>query len=299
MSNFITGSGISDETLGIQEQLNYANPGDVLQLQPRTYYTSSPIVIPNNVALVSPARGMGIPIGNYGVSGLPVTGTIIKPLASFSGSAVILMQDNGSQCGGQQIRGITIDCSSLPSGNTVHGIQSVGAIAGVTMRDLLVYGGSAAGGNGLDAQKGAGVNNPDFWDVTHCKFSGFKGMGAHLVALADSYFLACESTGNTGDCWNITNGSNCRYLGSKAEGSTAGWGWNLIGTWGSTGYAEHVCSTASSNSSGDFQVSGTGTGTYYFNTCHASSTTTWSYSGTNTVKSSASYNTSTSAPTLA
>lgn len=292
------GAGYDDAT-AINWAFQQVGPHGVVNLVPGLSYTTySPIVIPAGCALVSPVRGFGIPDANYGLGGLPVIGTIIEPSAAFSGSAVLSMSDGGVQSGGQQIRGLTIDGSLLPAGNTVHGIQAVGAVAAVTLRDILVYGGNTLGGNGLDVQKGAGSGNPDFWDVAHCKFSGVKGIGAHLVALADSYFVACESTGNTGDSWNITNGNNSRYVGCKAEGSGAGFGWNLIGTWGAAGYSLMAGCTSSANTAGGVSVSGAGTGTWYFDGCHITDTTPWTYAGTNGVKSSAAFNTSTAAPTL-
>lgn len=280
-------TGSADSTAAIQAALT----AGMAFVPPGTYKVTAPLTVPSNAVFWSPARGLGIPIGNYGTgSGLPVTGAILKPSSAFSGAAVLSMTDGGSQAGGQQIRGISIDGSSLPSGNTVHGIQATGAVAAVTLRDCLIYGGTAGGGNGLDAQQGTGAANPDFWDVAHCKFSGWKGIGAHLVGVADCFFTACESTGNTGNAWDITNGNNCRYMGCKAEGSAVGW--NLNGNWGSTGFAELVGCTAASNSGADFSVSGSGTGTFYLNGCIAGSTTKWAYSGTNNVKSSAAWNTS-------
>jgi hypothetical protein len=50
---------------------------------------------------------------------------------------VLLMTDGGMQAGQQQLIGISIDGSRLPSGNTAHGIQAAGAIAGVALRHRM------------------------------------------------------------------------------------------------------------------------------------------------------------------
>jgi len=287
-------TGAADSTAAINAALAAAPAGTVVTGPAGTYKTTAPIVVPNFVGFqLRPMRAMGIPIGNYGIGGLALNGGILKPSSSFSGAAVVSMIGSASQGGGQDIRGVTIDGTSLPAGS-VHGIYGHGGIGGVTLRDNLVY---HVTGNGLHCDSD-GTSQPDFWHVMACKFSGSGGKGVSISGLADTWFTDCEATGNTGDGWNITNGNNCRYTACKGEGSTAGFGWNLTGASGYTGFIEFSNCTSELNSSGGWQLTGTGTGTYYLNFCHAKETPAWTYTGTNNVRSPAAYVTSTSAPTL-
>lgn len=267
-------------------------------LTPGVFFVNQgPILIPGGQALLGAYRSLGIPAGNYGVSGLPLTGSIIKPVAAFTGGSVLQMQpaSPGLQGGGQVIERITIDGTSLPAG-TVHGIHSLGPVAGVTLRENLVY---SVTGDGLRAESSStySFKPPDFWDVSNCKFSLNGGAGATLVGLSDSWILECESTANqAGDGWKLTDGTNSKFTACKSEGNHL-FGFNLSAT--TAGEHHFIGCTTTLNTSGGFSVAGAGSKTYYFDFCAAFDTTPWTYAGTNNVKSPAAYNTSTAAPTLA
>lgn len=270
--------GVADSTAAINNALSSAPAGTIVTGPPGTYKTTAPLVVPNFVGLhLGAPRAMGIPIGNYGIGGLAVHGAVIKPAATFSGAAVIDMLGSASQGGGQNLRNITIDGTTLPAGS-VHGIRGHGGVAGVTIRDCLVYG---VTGNGLHADSD-GTSQPDFWHVAACKFSGCGGDGAHITGLADSWFTDCEATGNTGDGWDITTGNNARYANCKGEGN-GGYGWNLQAASGYSGYAAFPGCTSGSNTTAGFSVSGTGTGIYNLDSTHAQDTTPYTFSGSNTV----------------
>jgi hypothetical protein len=293
-------TGAADSTAAIQAALNATAAGTAVLIPLGTYKTGSPLTIPDGVRLYSlTARSLGISTGNYGAGGLPLLGAILKPSSSFSGAAVITMGSAGTtQHGGQQIYGITIDGSSLPAGS-VHGIASVGYVGGVTLRDVLVYG---VTGDGLNAANdGTAGHNPDFWDVAHCKFSHCGGWGMNTTGLSDSWFTAGECTGNTSGGAQVTNGSDSRYTAWRCEsnatlGTTPGW--SLIGASGFTGIVTLTACAADLNGVG-VASSGTGTGTYILNGIVAhGNTTQWTYAGTNTIHSSAAWNTSTVTPTF-
>ncbi len=279
---------IVDSTTGIQAALNATPPGGIFYLPRGVWTTTAPLIKPSGVEVWGAARSLGIPTGNFGIGGLPLIGSIIQPAAGFAGSSAWFMTDDGvHQAGGGGFRRISVDGSQLPGGNAVHGIQSVGAVAAVTLEDVLVWG---TGGNGLDAQKGTGIANPDFWDVRHSKFSACGGQGIHTIGLADTTWTVVESTGNNGDNWNVSNGNNSRYLFCKGENSATGWDWNIFGLTGFTGYAEWLTLSAAGGALGAIQVSGPGTGIFYFADTHTLGGTV-SLTGTNTVKSTPAWTT--------
>lgn len=275
------GDGFTDDAPAIQAALNAAGPGGAVYLPARRYALRTPLTIPDGVTLRGAGRLYGVPSGNYGIGGLPLIAPVLAPQAGFSGSGVIVLDGTGgAQHGGQVIEGLTIDGSLVTSGS-LRGIDAREAVAAVTIRDLLVY---KVTGNGINASA-VSSHPPDFWDVRTVKVSSVGGIGFHLNGLADSYFYGCEATGNTGDNWNIGNGTNSRYVGCKGENGSA-WGWNVSGTFGASGYALFSACTSQGNTSGGASVSGAGTGTFYFSGCVFQEGTN-TIAGTNTVKSHA------------
>jgi hypothetical protein len=257
------------DTARLNNALTAASAGSVVTLSPGIFYTAAPITIPAHTGFWGQKRAMAIPTGNYGIGGLPLDGTIIKPVAAFAGSAVILLPTPGAtQSGGQDIRRITVDGSLLPAG-TVHGIEAQGAHAGVTLRDMLV---DKVTGNGLYPHND-GTSQPDFWHVAECKFSACGLAGALLSGLADSWITDCEATGNNGNNWDITNGNNSRFTNCKGEFSTTGHGWNLTGAAGFTGHVIFTHCNAANNGADGFHLTGLGTGTYDFDQPFASAST--------------------------
>jgi hypothetical protein len=248
------------DTTRINNALSSASPGSAPALSPGIFYTSAPITIPAHVGLYGPKRDMAIPTGNYGLGGLALDGAIIKPAAAFAGSAIILLPSPGNnQSGGQDIRRITIDGSLLPAG-TVHGIEAIGAQAGITIRDAVVW---KATGKGLYPHSDA-FSQPDFWHISKSKFSACGGIGIDLAGLADSWFTDVESTGNTSHNWSVVNGNNTRITNCKGEFSTAGHGLFLQGGFGFTGHVIITNFNGSNNALDGIRLTGTGTGRYDF-----------------------------------
>jgi hypothetical protein len=256
-------SGTTD-TSKINGQLAIPGIGQ-LNLQPGgTYYIKSPILIPPPGLIGlngGNMRQMAIPTGNYGLGGLAFGGAIIKPVAAFAGSSIILMDSPGAaQAGNVDIRCLSVDGSLLPAG-TVHCVEARGAWAGVTIRDFLGY---KYTGKGLYPHSD-GTSQPDFWHVGTSKFSAGGGNGIDIAGLADSWFTDVESTGNNGDNWAVTNGNNSRFDDCKGEFSGTGYGLNLIGGAGFTGHVTFNNFGGGNNALGLINVSGTGTGTFEFN----------------------------------
>jgi hypothetical protein len=228
-------------------------------------------------------------------------------VAAFSGSAAIVLPTPGVgvQGGGQVIQGISIDGSTPALPNSFDGILAAGYIAAVRLADVTVWGGINVGVHGLGGiglhktNDGTASHVPDFWDVSHCKFSACGGFGVNDIGAADSWYTVCESTGNAGGGWSIANGSELKLIGCRGDSNT-GPGFSLTGFAGFTAEVHFIGCLANQNSTYGFSVAGAGAGTYVFNGCQSGGNTTgpWLYAGSNNVKSDAAPNTSTAAPTF-
>jgi len=271
--NVVTPSGDvtgATDTAKINGQLASAGIGQV-NLQPGgIYYVNAPILLKSFTGLNGGnMRQMAIPTGNYGLGGLTFGGAIIKPVAGFVGSAVLLMASPGAvQSGNVDIRCLNIDGSSLPAG-TVHGIEANGAWAGVNIEDVLVW---KVTGKGLYGHND-GTSQPDFWSVFNAKFSACGGVGVDIAGLADTWFTDCEATGNTGDNWSINGGNNSRFTNCKGEFSGAGNGFTIIGGATFNGHVMFVNCNAANNGGTGFSLSGSGTGQYDFDNIDARNNT--------------------------
>lgn len=286
-------SGETDSS-DISEALGAGSP---VLLSSGTYYVNTPIVIPDNGCLLGANPSWGIPTGDYGAGGISLQGAIIQPVTGFSGSAVIKMGSAGTtQHGGQRIYSLTIDGQPGPA--DVHGIQSVGYVGGVKLRDVVVW---QPTGDGLHCDNdGASGHNPDFWMVESCKFSASGGWGVNITGMADSWFTDCESTGNVSGGWSVTAGTDTRWIGCRGASNESAPGWQFTVS-GFGGSWHMIGCEANSNGTGILVVDTGAGGTLYISSCQALDNTTepWKNTSTNfNIKSDAAYNTSTGAPTL-
>lgn len=203
--------------------------GYAVHLTPGIYYLDSPLAIPDQGCLTGDDPSWGIPTGNYGAGSLPLQGAVIRAGSAFSGAALITMGGIGTtQHGGQRISGITLSGTGSPAGT--HGIESIGFVGGVKMRDVVVWG-NALIQDGLHIDNdGTPGHQADFWQVDSCKFSNCAGWGVSTVGLSDSWFTNCESTGNTLGGWTITGGSDSRWIGCRADSNGGVPGFSLTPT---------------------------------------------------------------------
>lgn len=199
------------------------------QLLPGTYYINAPLSLPDGSSLYGVNPSWGIPTGNYGAGSLPLQGAIIQAGSSFSGAALITMGSSGTtQHGGQRISNITLSGAGAPAGT--HGIQSIGYVAGVKLKDIVVWG-NVLIQDGLHIDNdGTAGHQADFWQVENCKFSNCAGWGVFTLGLGDSWFVNCESTGNTLGGWTITGGSDSRWIGCRADSNGGVPGFSLTPT---------------------------------------------------------------------
>src|SRR5581483_4382395 len=176
-----TGDGVHDDTSAIQSALNAAPLGGVVYLPPGTYATTAPITIPPQVTL----------LGSH-TSHIDATTCSIKPLASFSGSAIISMVDQAT--GGysvlsttQGIFFITLDGSNL--GGSIHGILATGYVHGVTIQDVQII---KPSGNGITvASNGSG--NPYSWRGTRVAVTSANGYGFSFSNMTDCTWIDLEA----------------------------------------------------------------------------------------------------------
>lgn len=212
------GNGVADDTTAIQNALNATPLGGVVYLPAGTYATSAPLTIPPQVTLM----------GSHS-SHIDTTTCAIKPLASFTGAAVISMVDQAT--GGysvlsnqQRILGITLDGSNL-TGSTIHGLQATGYVHGVILEDLQIY---KMPSHGVAiTSNGSGVAYS--WRGTRiaantCGSAGFS------FAMTDCTWIDCEAIGNGGDGFSIVaQPSNSQFLGCRSEYNQNGFAFS--GAW--------------------------------------------------------------------
>lgn len=144
-----------------------------------------------------------------------------SPIGSTAGSGTI-KQEFGSA--NQTIRNITINGSALTLGTVVRGIEGWGPVWGVKLENVGIFHMPDSGivtsatTHGTDA-----THTPDLWELTEVHVAFCHNDGIAMASIGDSYFVACESTGNTGTSpangWTIT-GDNIKMIGCKAEYNT-------------------------------------------------------------------------------
>jgi hypothetical protein len=221
----------TDDTTAIRNAINAAPLGGVVYFPAAVYITSSPLVVPPCVTLLGDGRSLAY----YGGSqDMQMSEPILHPSPAFTaGKAVaagggtqattgvieFLSQNLGNYPNGssnQAIRNITIDGRSAPGAGNANGIEAWGPVWGVLLEYVGIYGtpnfGIAANKSTPD---GTGFF-PDFWQVIGCHMAANGSDGVNMASISDSYFIACESTGNNGDGWNLT-GDNIKIIGCKAE----------------------------------------------------------------------------------
>lgn len=264
----------SGDITGVTDSASIAtalNNWKTVFLIPGMYYINQTIVIPSGAILDGQSRSLGIPIGDYGNGGLPLTGAILNLVDTWDSATypnAMELQSGESegapttQLGSQVLRGLTITGTDLPA-SSVNGIHAFNAAA-VTMSDVTVYGMT---GDGLHAAAGAAGGPPDFWDVDHCKFSGNNGYGIYIDGMADSWFSIVECTGNQKYGWYITNCNNTRLVSCKSEGNTYGFYTTSLG--GFTGQVSFMSCTTQQNSLSGFFFTGAGSPDYILGDCRS------------------------------
>jgi hypothetical protein len=188
-----TGNGSTNDTAAIQAAIDAVpSNGGVVYLPVGTYRTSAPLLIQkDNVSLVG--AGMGTPKGNPPGGTSPVFGgSVIRPLASFTGSAVIRVAEAGTATralSGVFLRDFAIDGYYLPAALTV-GIYFQVFNGGIVLVNV-----SRVTGDGIKIEGNGATDWPDgAWDnfVTNVKVDDVGGNGMTFSSYSsDNVVVGC------------------------------------------------------------------------------------------------------------
>jgi hypothetical protein len=213
------GDGTTDDTGAIQAALDACPAGGIVYLPLGVYRTSAPIKIPPYVTL------RGTHGGGEAQSTSAPTPSCIKPLASFSGVAVIQILDQ--QLGGYstlasevKIENLTVNGSAVPTGTSVDGIRATGQIQHVQLRDVQLRQMTGQGFNTTyNLSAPPGPQAPFCLHFERVSVLWCKNIGVTLNNATDSYFsdvyvLGCSSFG-----WYIAGASGSTWVGCRAEWS--------------------------------------------------------------------------------
>lgn len=193
------------------------------------WYINAPIVVPPYTRLTGDWFWQAVDSDDYSAGTLNTSGVLIIPVETFHGSAVVeLVNDTSRQQGAQVLEGFTIEGNELPRGSGIHGILVQGAVGAGFIQGVTVH---RPDGDCLHMATSQITGYiPDDWQINFCKFSASRSnRGVYLSELADSWFVACESSENTGDNWHCDYGTNTRFFGCKGENSATGNGWHFGG----------------------------------------------------------------------
>lgn len=233
--------GTTNDGPAIQAAFNAAPMGGIVYLPPGVYGTLTPVRVPPYVTLMG-SHGAGEVQG-----GAPAPASAIKPLAAFTGDAVIevLDQQLGSYsviASQQRIERLTIDGSAVPGGTPVDGIRMTGQIQNPIIRDVAIREVTGAGINtefnftappGPQAPfcihmdrvsvmwpTGIGVvlNNATDSNLNDVYVLGGESFGWWIAGSGNSTMTACRSEWSSGDGYRITIGSGVlRMIGCSTD----------------------------------------------------------------------------------
>lgn len=181
----------------------------------------------------------GVHLENVGVYGCTGNGVTTNKTSFPSATTTVASTSNGGQisqiatwsspAAGELDVGSTAGFPS-PSGaftvatSTTTATVNYTNVTATSFTGCTYYGGSATGTVSTGGLVSAGdtLHFPDLWFVYGCHFANNGGDGFNGASISDSYFLASESTGNTGNGWTV-NGDNFKFVQCKAEFNTVGW----------------------------------------------------------------------------
>lgn len=219
------GDNVTDDTLSIQAALDACPMGGIVYLPAGAYRTSAPLTIPPAVTL------MGTHTNLMAVPGLTDVPCYIKPLASHTGSAVIMLVDAAT--GGystisaeHRILNVMIDGADY-TGPDLAGIRAAGDIQNVGLRDVTVR---QVTGAGVHTESTSGVS-PYSWRCHRVMVDSCGSHGFAFDVMTDITMVDCQATGCGANGFEIANAANSQLVGCRAEWN-ANNGIHLTGDWG-------------------------------------------------------------------
>lgn len=250
------GDGLNDDTSSIQAALNACPAGGIVYLPAGVYRTSGSLVLPPAVTLMGSHSNMMV------ATGLTNPQCFIQPLPSFSGVAVIRIED--ASVGGylttpaeHRIFNLMIDGSSY-SATSIDGIQAKGNIQNVVMRSVTIR---YMTGNGIYTDVDAGAY-PYSWRLYSIMVDNCHGHGYSFNRMTDITLDDCQAIGCWANGFQLTNLPNSQMIACRAEWN-GNHGYYLTGSWGtgqgSGGMQMTGCSTDRNGWNGVY-VDATGNG---------------------------------------
>lgn len=242
------GDGTTNDTAALQAALNACPAGGIVYLPPGSYAITAPLVVPPGVTL------MGTHTNLMKVTGLYDPQCCIKPLASFSGVAVIRFLDQVTGgytaiSGEQRVLNLMVNGSALPA--SVDGIQAKGNVQNVGLRNVTIR---QCTGNGIFTGLNSGAY-PYSWRMHQVMLDNNGGHGLSMQNHTDLTMVDCQAIGNVANGFVLNNMANSQALACRAEWN-GNHGYYLTGSWGngtgSGGMLLSGCSTDRNGFNGTF-----------------------------------------------
>lgn len=234
------GDNVTDDTAAIQVALDACLMGGIVYLPAGGYRTSAPLTIPPAVTLQSTHTNL------MTVVGLTDPFCYIKPLATFEGTAVILLLDEidggySTISAEHRILNVMIDGADLVA-TGVDGIRARGNIQNVGLRDVSIR---RVTGAGVHTEFNGGFY-PYSWRLHRVMVDNCGWHGAVFEVMTDITLVDCQAIGNGASGFEISNAANSQMVACRAEWNV-GSGIHLTGDWaagtGSGGMLVGDCST--------------------------------------------------------
>lgn len=273
------GDGVTDDTAHIQAALNAAPSGATVYLS-GNHLVTAPLKIPPQVRLT----------GANGAHLDPATPATLYPSATFSGAAVILIQDQTS--GGwskvsneQHIMNLSIDFTHVPTANVVDGIQVLGFVSGGVFENIGINGPTGYGVNFVSNASGIASSWRSF-RVTVIFSNNTYGINA---TINDSTWIDCEAKNCIANGWQVGSATNSTFVACRSDNNNTN-GFYFDAGDGTSGYVGGPiftgCSTNRNGQNGVyFPSAANGHMPITFNGCRfqrdGSTSTTAGYGGVN------------------
>lgn len=234
----------------IQAALNSAfsaTPFGRVYLGPFIYYINHPLIVPPGCGLIGVLANEVAEVTGGGIqSGSVVLGstTFTQGTSPANGMVVCLSQTDGSYSvvsEEQKIYGICFDGGNIPTSVHNDGLAIMGGCKRIHAENVLLSHMNNHGVNIITGTDGAQCNATRLKHVT-ARYAGANGF--NLFRSSDGGYWDCLAENCTGDGWFITNLSNGKVVGCRAEHNTNGFTFNgqSAGT-GSGGATFSACST--------------------------------------------------------
>ncbi|MER6598988.1 right-handed parallel beta-helix repeat-containing protein [Streptomyces parvus] len=241
------GDNATDDTAAIQAALAACPMGGIVYLPAGAYRTSAPLTIPPAVTL------QGTHTNLMTVVGLVDPPCYIRPLAGFTGTAVIQLLDElvggyNTISAEHRILNVMIDGTDLTDPG-IDGIQAAGNIQNVGLRDVTIR---RVTGGGINTQANGGYF-PYSWRLHRVMVDNVGWHGFAVQVMTDITMIDCQAIGNGANGFDISNAANSQMIGCRAEWNV-GNGIHITGDWatgtGSGGMLIGDCSTDRNGANG-------------------------------------------------